>query len=85
MLYRVLKDGTHAIGMLDNNKKFIVYASAFDAREARALIRAWRSILDLFHVTSGAWVTMVGATKIPRGATFKGKEKKTRQKRTRKP
>ncbi len=76
MIYRRLGDGTHAIGIVVDGR-FLVYASAFDAREAKALLKAWRAVLDLFHATSGAWVTTdMQGKEIPRGASNKRKAKK---------
>jgi hypothetical protein len=75
MEYRKLKDGTHAVGFMMDDR-FIPYATAFDGRVARALIKAIHSVLDLFHATSGAWVTMVGDNEIPRGASSKKKSRK---------
>jgi len=81
MEYSRLKDGTHAVGFKFEGR-FIAYTTAFDAREARALIRAIRAVLELFNATSGAWVTMRGTEKIPRGASYKaGVAKKMRKKR----
>lgn len=69
MVYRKLKDGTHAVGFMHSGK-FIAYATAFDAKEAKALIKAWRALLELFHATSGAWITEDDQGKeIPRGST----------------
>lgn len=74
MIYRKLKNGIHAIGFkLDG--KFIVYASAFDAREAKALIRAIAAVMDLFHTTSGGWTTMVGDRELSRGSSPKSQRK----------
>ena len=75
MIYRKLKDGTHTIGIVVD-KRFFVYASAYDAREAKALLKAWRAVLDLFHTTSAGWVTMdMHGKEIPRGSTKKRKAK----------
>jgi hypothetical protein len=38
MVYRKLKGGTHAVGFIHDGK-FITYATAFDAREAKALLK----------------------------------------------
>ena len=77
MVYRKLKNGTHAVGFVHDGS-FIVYATAFDAKEAMALIKAWRAIMDLFHATSGAWVSENSQGKeIPRGSTSKRKGKPT--------
>jgi len=71
MVYKKLENGTHAVGFLHEGK-FIAYATAFDAREARALLKAWRAVLELFHVTSGAWVAEGNKGKeIPRGSSSK--------------
>jgi hypothetical protein len=71
MVYKKLKDGTHAVGFMHQGK-FIAYATAFDAQEAKALLKAWRAVLELFHCTSGAWITVdSGGREIPRGATAK--------------
>jgi hypothetical protein len=71
MVYRKLKNGVHAVGFVHEGK-FLAYATAFDAREAKALLKAWRAVLELFHVTSGAWITMGdGGNEIPRGAASK--------------
>jgi hypothetical protein len=71
MIYRKLKDGTRAVGF-SHEGRFLVYASAFDAREAKALLKAIHAVFDLFHATSGAWVTMgPGGKEIPRGASAK--------------
>jgi hypothetical protein len=78
MEYRRLENGIHAVGF-KFEKRFIVYTSAFDEREARALTKAIRSVLDLFHATSGAWVTMRGTTEIPRGASGKKAAKRKRK------
>src|SRR3954468_4432251 len=73
MEYRRLKDGTHAVGFRFEGR-FIVYTTAFDAREAKALIAAVRAVMKLFNATSGAWVTMGPDNReIPRGATTKVK------------
>ncbi|HET6249296.1 MAG TPA: hypothetical protein VFE47_16490 [Tepidisphaeraceae bacterium] len=61
-------------------KRFIAYTTAFDKREARALLKAIHAVMDLFNATSGAWVTMCGTTEIPRGATKKAKARKKRKK-----
>jgi hypothetical protein len=71
MTYRKLGDGSYAVGFVAD-RHFIAYASAYDAREARALVAAIRALLDLFHKTSGAWVTMSpGGVELRRGATAK--------------
>lgn len=71
MVYRKLPNGDHAVGFIHEGK-FLAYATAFDAKEAKALLKAWRAVLELFHVTSGAWVTLDDRGKeIPRGSTTK--------------
>ena len=76
MTYRRLPDGTHAIGFT-YDRRFIAYASAYDAREAKALVKALRSVLDLFHATSGGWVTIgPGGKVIPRGSSANDAKKK---------
>jgi hypothetical protein len=86
MDYKRLKDGTYVVGFRMDGR-FISYCSAFDAREAKALVKAIRSILDLFHATSGAWVTLTPDGKeIPRGATKKMRKRERKlQSRTRSP
>ncbi len=75
MVYRKLKNGIHAVGFVHEGK-FVAYATAFDAREARALLKAWRAVLELFHVTSGAWVAEDDKGKeIPRGSSSKGNKR----------
>jgi hypothetical protein len=75
MVYRKLKNGIHAVGFVHDGK-FVAYATAFDAREAKALLKAWRAILELFHATSGAWITEDDDGKeIPRGSTSKRNKK----------
>ena len=77
MVYRKLKNGIHAVGFVHKGR-FVVYATAFDAQEAKALVKAWRAIMDLFHATSGAWVTEDDQGKeIPRGATSKRQKEPT--------
>lgn len=76
MIYRKLQDGTHAVGFTYNGQ-FLVYACAYDAREAKALTKAHRALMDLFHATSGAWVTMGPEGKeIPRGSSSKRGKKR---------
>ena len=76
MVYRKLKDGTHAVGFTYQGR-FLAYACAFDAREAKALVRAFHAVLALFHATSGAWVTLgPGGKEIPRGSSAKAAKKK---------
>ena len=76
MVYRKLKDGTHAVGFTIDGR-FIAYASAFDAREAKALVKAIHAIMDLFHATSGAWVTVGAEGKIiPRGSSANARAKR---------
>ncbi|PYV35858.1 MAG: hypothetical protein DMG22_01000 [Acidobacteria bacterium] len=71
MVYKRLKNGTHAVGFVHDGK-FVAYATAFDAKEAKALIKAWRAVLELFHATSGAWITEDDEGRvIPRGSTSK--------------
>jgi hypothetical protein len=78
MTYRKLADGTYAVGFVVD-RRFFAYTSAFDAREARAFIAAFRAMLDLFHKTSGAWVTMeLGGVELPRGATLKQSRRRRR-------
>jgi hypothetical protein len=80
MVYRKLANGTHAVGFVHGGS-FLAYATAFDAREAKALLKAIHAVFDLFHSTSGAWVTMGPSGKeIPRGASSK-EEKAARRKR----
>jgi len=82
MVYRKLKDGTHAVGFAHGGS-FIVYTSAFDAREAKALLKAIRAVFDLFHTSSGAWVTMgPGGKEIPRGASAKAARAARRKRRS---
>ena len=77
MIYRKLKKGVHAVGFLHEGK-FVAYATAFDAREAKALLKAWRAVLELFHATSGAWISEDDKGKeIPRGAASKRNKKST--------
>ena len=80
MEYRKLKNGAHVVGF-SFEKRFIVYTSVFDAREGKALVATIRSVFDLFHATSGAWVTMVGTEKIPRDATHKVLQKQRSKRR----
>jgi hypothetical protein len=71
MVYRKLKNGTHAVGF-EFEGRFIAYASAFDAREAKALVKAIHAVIELFHKTSGGWVTVApGGKVIPRGSSAK--------------
>ena len=78
MTYRKLKNGTHAVGFTHQGR-FLAYASAFDAREAKALVKAIHAVMDLFHATSGAWVTIGAQGKeLPRGASAKRTTKKRR-------
>jgi hypothetical protein len=81
MTYRKLKDGAYAVGF-NVDGRFIAHTSAFDAREAKALVKAIHAVIDLFHTTSGAWVTLLpDGTEIPRGSTRK-KETRERRKRS---
>ena len=80
MQHRRLKDGTHVVGFWFN-KAFVVYANAFDEREGRALVKAIRSVFDLYHATSGAFCTMRGTTKIPRAASAKAAKKEKGKKK----
>jgi hypothetical protein len=83
MVYRKLKDGTHAVGFVHGGS-FIVHTTAFDAREAKALLKAIRAVFDLFHSTSEAWVTMgPGGKEIPRGASAKAAKAARRRRQTR--
>ena len=78
MTYRKLKDGIHAVGFTHDGR-FLAYACAFDAREANALVRAIHAVMDLFHATSGAWVTIGHEGKeVPRGASAKRTNRKRR-------
>jgi hypothetical protein len=77
MVYRKLKNGIHAVGFVHAGK-FVAYATAFDAREAKALLKAWRAVLELFHATSGAWISEDDkGNEIPRGAASRGNKKST--------
>jgi hypothetical protein len=81
MEYRKLKSGDHAVGFPFEGG-FIAYATAFDAREAKALAKGIRSVLALFHATSGAWITMgPGGKVIPRGSSKKAARVKRRNRR----
>jgi hypothetical protein len=80
MQYRRLENGEHVVGFKFEGR-FIIYSSVFDEREGKALVKTIRAVFDLFHATSGAWVTMRGTTEIPRGATTKIKMK-AKKKRT---
>jgi hypothetical protein len=74
--YKRLKDGTHVVGFRCDGK-FLVYTSVFDAREGKALIRAIRAVFDLFHATSGAYVTMLpDGSEAPRSSSRKAAKKK---------
>jgi hypothetical protein len=76
MTYRKLKDGTHAVGFT-HDRRFLVYASAFDAREAKALVKTIHAVMELFYATSGAWITIGPEGKeVPRGASAKRDRKK---------
>ena len=76
MTYKRLSDGSYAVGFRFEGR-FIAYASAFDQKEARALIRAINAVIDLFHATSGAWVTIApGGKVIPRGSSGKAEARK---------
>jgi hypothetical protein len=78
MTYKRLGDGTYAVGFPFEGR-FIAWASAFDQREARALLRAINAVIDLFHATSGAWVTIApGGKAIPRGSSAKATARKPR-------
>jgi predicted HAD superfamily Cof-like phosphohydrolase len=82
MVYRKLKNGTHAVGFVHGGS-FIVYASAFDAREAKALLKAIRAVFDLFYATSGAWVTMgPDGKEIARGGSAKAAKAAGRRRQT---
>jgi hypothetical protein len=71
MTYRKLKDGSYAAGFIFD-RRFIPCTSAFDAREAKALVKAVNAVLELFHATSGAWVTLQpDGNEIRRGASRK--------------
>jgi len=83
MVYRKLKNGTHAVGFVHEGK-FLAYATAFDAREAKALLRAWRAVLELFHATSGAWISEDDKGKvIPRGSDSRRNKKSASQLKSR--
>jgi hypothetical protein len=75
MVYRKLKNGIHAVGFTYQGR-FIACSSAFDAREAKALVKALHAVMELFHKTSGGWVTMGPEGKeMPRGSTAKRMKK----------
>ncbi|HKO05571.1 MAG TPA: hypothetical protein VJW51_12515 [Candidatus Acidoferrales bacterium] len=79
MTYKKMNDGTYAVGYLHRGS-FIAYTTAFDVKEAKALINVWRAVLDLFHATSGAWITVDGQDReITRGSTAKRKKKRNRK------
>jgi hypothetical protein len=76
MIYRKLKNGTHAVGFTYQGQ-FLAYATAFDAREAKALSKAIHAVIELFHATSGAWITIGPEGKVmPRGSSAKAAKKK---------
>jgi hypothetical protein len=78
--YRKLKDGSYAVGYIVDGR-FIAHASAFDAREAKALVKAIHAVLELFHATSAAWVTLQpDGTEIRRGSTPKREAREARRK-----
>lgn len=77
MIYKKLKNGAHAVGFVHHGD-FIAYATAFSSQEAKSLVKAWRAVLELFHATSGAWITQDSqGTEIPRGATEKRRRRKS--------
>ena len=74
MVYRKLKNGAHTVGFCAGGK-FVVLASAFDAREGKALAKTLRSVMDLFFKTSAGYITIGSDGKEkPRGSSRKNRK-----------